>query len=60
MPVNGKKVCYVGPGETMKTEAALYIRNSMLGVGCRGIINEVIERYEEIAKLTLEEDQKAS
>jgi hypothetical protein len=60
MPVNGKKVCMVNPGEQMKTEAALFIRNSMLGVGCKGIINEVIERYEEIAKLTVsEDDQKA-
>lgn len=63
MPVNGKKLCFVNPGETMKPEAALFIRNSMLGVGCKGIINELIERYEEIAKLTaLEEEveQKAS
>jgi hypothetical protein len=60
MPVNGKKICMLEPGEQMKTEAALFVRNSMLGVGCKGIINEIIERYEEIAKLTLEEDQAAS
>lgn len=61
MPVNGKKVCMVNPGEVMKPEAALFIRNSMLGVGCKGIINEIIERYEEIAKLTMDgEEQKAS
>lgn len=61
MPVNGKKVCMVNPGEAMKPEAALFIRNSMLGVGCKGIINEIIERYEEIQKLTVHEDeQKAS
>lgn len=60
MPVNGRKLCMVVPGEAMKPEAALFVRNSMLGVGCKGIINEVIERYEEIAKLTVnEEEQKA-
>jgi hypothetical protein len=58
MPVNGKKLCFLTPGEAMKTEAALFIRNSMLGVGCKGIINEIIDRYEEIAKLTIEEDEQ--
>jgi hypothetical protein len=56
MPINGKKLCFLNPGEAMKPEAALFIRNSMLGVGCKGIINEIIERYEEIAKLTVAED----
>ncbi len=61
MPINGKKVCFVNPGDLMKPEAALFIRNSMLGVGCKGIINEIIERYEEISKLTVEaEVEKAS
>jgi hypothetical protein len=59
MPVNGKKVCMVNPGEQMKPDAALFIRNSMLGVGCKGIVNEIIERYEEIQKLTIDEEQKA-
>ncbi len=58
MPVNGKKLCMAVPGEQMKTEAALFVRNSMLGVGCKGIINEIIERYEEIAKLTMEEEEQ--
>lgn len=58
MPVNSKQLCFLSPGESMRPEAALFIRNSMLGVGCKGIINEIIERYEEIAKLTMEEEEK--
>lgn len=59
MPVAGKKVAELGSSDQLKPEAALFVRNSMLGVGCKGIINEIIERYEEIAKLTLEGEQRA-
>lgn len=45
----------LGPDVLLPTGAALYIRNSMLGVGCRGILNEIIERYTPLEKLVYEE-----
>lgn len=36
---------------SLSTAASLFIRNSMLGVGCKGILNEIIERYRPIDKM---------
>lgn len=39
----------------LSTSASLFIRNSMLGVGCKGILNEIIERYRPIEKIHFDE-----
>lgn len=47
--------------QLLASEACLFIRNSMLGVGCKGILNELIERYAPMERLQVQEDdfQKA-
>lgn len=40
---------------SLTTGASLFIRNSMLGVGCKGILNEIIERYRPLEKIHFEE-----
>jgi uncharacterized protein Usg len=40
----------VRAGNPLSTGASLYIRNSMLGVGCKGILNEILNSYRPIEK----------
>lgn len=43
--------------ELLPSAASLFVRNSMLGVGCKGILNELIERYEPMDKIQLQADE---
>lgn len=43
--------------ELLSSAAALFIRNSMLGVGCKGILNELIERYQPMDKVQIDEEE---
>lgn len=55
--VNGHALHAIKSEELLPTQASLFIRNSMLGVGCKGIINEMIDRYQAIEKTILSEEE---